>query len=86
MEDQVGLLLRAISSERELILAAVTAERVATTASLDTILMKRIDQTKAVVDHIVWRLAQLVAVFGLVALVIGVGLYLLHRGGRRATA
>ena len=86
MEDQVDLLLRAISSERELILAVVTAERVATTASLDTILMKRIDQTKAVVDHIVWRLAQLVAVFGLVALVIGVGLYLLHRGGRRATA
>jgi len=85
VRDEMDALLETVGQERELILAAVTAERIAVMASLDTILIERIDHTKDVVDHLVWRLAQLVAVFALVLLVVGVGLYLLHRGGRRAT-
>ncbi|UCG89195.1 MAG: hypothetical protein JSW71_11920 [Gemmatimonadota bacterium] len=86
LEGQVDLLLRSIGAERALILAAVNAERIATLASLDSILAERIDQTKEVVDRLVWRLAQLVAVLGLVLLLVGVGLYRLLRGGRRPAA
>ncbi len=82
VEDQVGLMLQSVGAERALILAAINAERVATMASLDSILNARIGQTKDVVDHLVWRLAQLIAVFGLALLVVVVVFYRLLRGGR----
>jgi hypothetical protein len=84
VEGQVDLLLRLVGAERALILAAINAERVATMASLDSILAERIGQTEDVVDHLVWRLAQLVAVIGLAVLVVAVVFYLLLRGGRKA--
>jgi hypothetical protein len=83
VEDQVDVLLNSVGSERTLILAAINAERVATMASLDSILAERISQTDDVVDHLVWRLAQLLAVLGLAVLVVVVVFYRLLRGGRR---
>jgi hypothetical protein len=67
---KVDTVLDAVDTERELVLAAVREERDVTMALLDTMLAERIDQTKAVVDHAVWRVAQLLAVMGVVLLIV----------------
>ncbi|UCD23779.1 MAG: hypothetical protein JSW51_12195 [Gemmatimonadota bacterium] len=85
-EAQVDILLRSLGSERALILAAIKAERMATMASLDSILAERIGQTESVVDHLIWRLAQLILVVGLALLVVVIVFYRLARRGRQAQA
>jgi len=67
---EIDSVLTTLSTERELVLAAIREERDVTMALLDTVLAERIDQTKAVVDHAVWRVAQLLAVTGVVLLIV----------------
>jgi hypothetical protein len=86
VEDQVGLMLQSVGAERAMVLAAINAERVATMAALDSILAERISQTENVVDHLMWRLAQLIAVVGLALIVVVVVFYRTIRGGRRVSA
>jgi hypothetical protein len=86
VEDQVGLMLQSVGAERALVLAAINAERVATMAALDSILAERISQTENVVDHLMWRLAQLIAVVGLALIMVVVVFYRTIRGGRRVSA
>jgi len=69
-EVQIDSALATLSTERELVLTAIREERNVTMAMLDTVLAQRIDQTKSVVDHAVWRVAQLLAVTGVVLLIV----------------
>jgi hypothetical protein len=61
--------LEVIARERVALLDAITLERVATLTAVDSILTGAIDHSEQLVDHIVWRLVQVLAV-GLVLLVI----------------
>ncbi len=61
--------LEAVARERVALLDAITLERMATLAAVDSILTGAIDHSEQLVDHIVWRLVQVLAV-GLVLLVI----------------
>jgi hypothetical protein len=61
--------LEALARERVAVLEAVTAQRIATLVAVDSILAGTLDRSERLVDHIIWRLAQLLAV-GLVVLLI----------------
>ena len=75
--------LASITEHRIAVLTALTQERMATVAALDTVLIRAIDHSNNLVDHIFWRLIQLLA-----ALVVAVGLlvWLGLRGRRREPA
>jgi hypothetical protein len=51
--------LDAVTRERLALLEAVTRERIATLASVDSMLMRAIDRSERLVDHIFWRMLQL---------------------------
>jgi hypothetical protein len=54
-----GAVLDAVTRERLALLEAVTRERIATLASVDSMLMRAIDRSERLVDHIFWRMLQL---------------------------
>jgi len=64
--------LEALTRERVAMLEAVTAQRIATLAAVDSILAGTLDRSERLVDHIIWRLAQLFAVGFLVLAVAAV--------------
>jgi hypothetical protein len=64
--------LEALTRERVATLEAVTAQRIATLAAVDSILAGTLDRSERLVDHIIWRLAQLFAVGFLVLAVAAV--------------
>ncbi len=51
--------LDAVARERLALLAAVTQERIATIASVDSMLMRALDRSERLVDHVFWRVLQL---------------------------
>jgi hypothetical protein len=61
--------LDALARERVAMLEALTVQRIATLAAVDSILAGTLDRSERLVDHIIWRLAQLLAV-GLIVLLI----------------
>jgi len=65
--------LEALVRERIVLLEAVTQERVATLAALDSIVTRAIDHSESLVDHIFWRLIQLVALV-LILIVVAVAI------------
>lgn len=69
VSEERAAVLEALVRERVAMLEALTAQRIATLAAVDSILAGTIDRSERLVDHIIWRLAQLLAV-GLVVLVI----------------
>jgi hypothetical protein len=75
--------LDAIARERVALLDALTLERIATLAAVDSILVGAIDHSERLMDHIIWRLTQLLAV-GLVLLVIAAVILLRVRRPARA--
>ncbi len=84
LQAEIDTVMKSLSAERELVLDAIREERNMTLAMLDTVLANRIDQTKTVVDHAVWRVAQLLAVMGVVLLVVLVVAMRLLRTSRAA--
>ena len=79
MHEELAAAIGAISSEREAVLAAVTIERmavldaitrerIATLAAVDSIMARTLERSEDLVDHLFWRLGQLLAV--LVGLVV----------------
>jgi len=76
-----GAVLDAVTRERLALLEAVTRERIATLASVDSMLMRAIDRSERLVDHIFWRMLQL---GGAVVAVLIVAAWLLLRRLRPA--
>jgi hypothetical protein len=64
--------LEALTRERVAMLEAVTTQRIATLAAVDSILQGTMDRSERLVDHIIWRLAQLLAVCLIVLLIAAV--------------
>ena len=50
-------------SERAIILEAMRAERIGAMASVDSIVRRSMHDSAGLVDHVFWRLAQLVGAF-----------------------
>lgn len=71
-------LLEVVVRERLAVLDAITQERIATLAAMDSIVARAIDQSENLVDHIFWRLIQLVAVV-LVLLIVALAIILRAR-------
>ncbi len=67
--------LEAVARERVAVLDAITQERLATLAAMDSIVTRAIDHSENLVDHIFWRMIQLVAVV-LVLLVVALAIIL----------
>jgi hypothetical protein len=74
-------LLEAVVRERAAVLEAITLERIATLAAMDSIVARAIDQSENLVDHIFWRVVQLVAV---VLVLLVVALVVIPRARRPA--
>jgi hypothetical protein len=70
--------LEALVRERVALLETLHQERIATLAGMDSIVTRAIVQSENLVDHIFWRIVQLVAVV-LVLLVVGLGIILRAR-------
>jgi hypothetical protein len=70
ISDERVAVVEAIVMQRVAVLEAITSERIATMAAMDSIVVRAIDQSENLVDHIFWRLIQLVVVV-LVLLVVG---------------
>ncbi len=76
--------LDAVSRERELVLEALRAEREVVMNALTEMMEKVPDHSRSVVDHAVWRLAQLLAVLLVVSLVAALVLLLAWRATARS--
>jgi hypothetical protein len=61
LHAELATLTRSIDAMRLETLDAITQERVATLAAMDSIVARAIDQSESLVDHIFWRMIQLVA-------------------------
>jgi hypothetical protein len=71
-------LLEAVVRERLAVLDAITLERIAALAAMDSIVTRAIDHSENLVDHIFWRLIQLVAAV-LVLLVVALAIIMRTR-------
>ena len=67
-----GAVLDAVARERLALLEAVTRERLAALASADSMLMRAMDRSERLIDHIFWRVLQLGALAFVVLLVAAV--------------
>ncbi len=75
--------LEAVTLERIAVLGAIRQERLAVLAALDSTLLRAIDHSENLVDHIFLRVIQLLA---LLVVVVGVLVWLVLRGRRRQGA
>ena len=67
-----GAVLDAVARERLALLEAVTRERLAALASADSMLMRAMDRSERLIDHVFWRVLQLGAIAFVVLLVAAV--------------
>ena len=67
-----GAVLDAVARERLALLEAVTRERMATLASVDSMLLRAMDRSERLIDHVFWRVLQLGALAFVVLLVAAV--------------
>jgi hypothetical protein len=56
--------MEALTLQRVAVLAAVHEQRIATLMAMDSMVIRAIDESNRVVDHIFWRAFQLMAVLG----------------------
>ncbi|MEB3322528.1 MAG: hypothetical protein VKI81_06865, partial [Synechococcaceae cyanobacterium] len=75
VSEERAAVIDALARERIAMLEALTVQRIATLAAVDSILAGTIDRSERLVDHVIWRLAQLFAI-GFVLLVIAVAILL----------
>ena len=68
LSGERAAILAAVTVERIAVLEAVTRERIATLAAVDSIMARTLERSEDLVDHVFWRLGQLLAV--LVGLVV----------------
>lgn len=74
--------MEALTFQRVAVLAAVHQQRVATLMAMDSMVIRAIDESNRVVDHIFWRAFQLMAVLGVGVVLLVVLLLRARRGGR----
>ncbi len=74
--------MEALTLQRVAVLAAVHEQRIATLMAMDSMVIRAIDESNRVVDHIFWRAFQLMAVLGVGVVLLVVLLLRAQRGGR----
>lgn len=82
LAEERAILLRAVAEERAILLAAVDEQRRLAMRDVDSLRVRLIADEIRVVDHLVWRLAQLSAALMVLGLV---GVLLLRRRGAPAS-
>jgi hypothetical protein len=58
-----------VTAERIAVLEAITRERIATLATVDSIMARALERSEDLVDHLFWRLGQLLALLAVMAVV-----------------
>jgi hypothetical protein len=81
LAEERAILLRAVAEERAILLAAVDEQRRLAMRDVDSLRVRVLEDGTRVVDHLVWRLAQLMGALGVLGFL---GLWLLGRRGRLA--
>ena len=61
LQSERALIFEMMRSERAIVLEAIRAERIGAMASVDSIVRRSIDESSGLVDHVFWRLAQLIS-------------------------
>lgn len=74
-------ILAAVTAERIAVLEAITRERIATLAALDSVMARTLERSEGLVDHMFWRLGQLLA---LLVVLVAVGVLVVPRLRTRA--
>jgi len=63
LQSERALAFEMMRSERAIILEAMRAERIGAMASVDSIVRRSMNESSGLVDHVFWRLAQLVGAY-----------------------
>lgn len=75
--------LTAVTAERIAVLEALTRERIASIAAVDSVMARTLERSERLVDHVFWRLGQLLATL---AVLVVVGVLVVLRVRPRSTA